>query len=545
MSRRAPFNLKILKLTPQRLEALRPVTSLDIFDGMSSNFHEDGLFSVATFGRIGSDDRDRRFGFIDIKTEIFHPLVQKRIIQLKSFYEKVMNGREYAKFDPEKNELVACPPDDEGSGTGYGFFCSWWPKIQFQKNKSLSRNLRIDFLEKYRNSAMTDKIVVMPAGLRDVEVDDQGRHRTDEINEPYGRLIAVSNTLSGAQVLDNSAFLDGPRLSLQRSFNQIYDLIDQRLYGKKGFIQAKYGSRAIFNGTRNVITSMDTTTEYFGGPRTMEIYHTQIGLFQTVKGCLPLACHKLATGWLSRVFGAGDANVYLVNPKTLKPEYVRVPADVLDRWTSVEGLEKVIDSFSEVHHRQRPIEIEGYYLGLVYADGKNFKIFNDIDELPEHLDRGNVYPLNMTTLLYLSGYREWYTLPIFVTRFPVTGIQSMYPNLVYTRTTMKASAMIELDADWQPLGDEYVAREFPDQSQDAVFMDSMSPHPAYLVGLGADFDGDTSSGDIVYTKDAREAVTKYLFSRASLVAPNGKLYTSADNDILALVLNNLLSDVEQ
>lgn len=543
MNRRAPFNIKILELTDERLQAVRPVSSLDIFDGMSSNFHDDGLFSVATFGRVGSDERDRKFGFINIKTEIFHPLVHKRIIQLKAFYEKVMNGREYARYDDDLKELVKCQPDEEGAGTGYGFFCSWWPKIEFQKNKSLSRNLRIDFIEKYRRAATTDKVLVMPAGLRDIEIDEQGRTQSDEINDPYGRMIAVSNTLSNTAGMENSAFLDGPRLSLQRSFNEIYDQIDQRLYGKKGFIQAKWGSRAIFNGTRNVITTMDTSTEYFGGPRTMQIYHTQIGLYQTVKGCLPLACHQLSSGWLSHVFGSGDSNVLLVNPKTLKPEYVDVPADVVDRWTSFEGLEKIIDGFGEVEQRQRPLILEGYYLGLCYADDNYFKVFNDIDELPEHLDRGRVFPLNLTTLLYLSGYRVWYTLPIFVTRFPVTGIGSMYPNLVYTRTTMKARPLMELGFDWQPLGQEHIAREFPDQDLKAVFMDSMSPHPAYLDGLGADFDGDTSSGDICYTKEAREAVKKYLFSKASLVAPSGDLYSPAKNDIIDLVLNNLLSDV--
>lgn len=487
MSNRQPFNLKILKLTPERLAPLRPVTSLDIFDGMSSNFHEDGLFSVATFGRIGSDERDKRFGFVDIKTEIFHPLVHKRIIQLKSFYEKVMNGREYARYDDEKRELVACQPDEDGAGTGYGFFCKNWPNIQFQKNKSLSRNLRIDFLEKYRSAAVTDKVLVLPAGLRDIEIDATGRHRTDEINESYGRLVAVSNTLSNAGDLKNSAFLDGPRLSLQRGFNEIYDQIDTRLYGKHGFIQAKYGSRNVFNGTRNVITSMDTTVDYFGGPRTMEVYNTQIGLYQTIKGCLPLAAHLIAKGWVAEVFGGGDSNVRLVNPKTLKPEFVQLKPDVIDKWTSFEGLEKLIASFGDQENRQKPILIDGYFLGLVYADATSFKIFNDIDELPKHLDKRFVYPLNLTTLIYLSGYREWYTLPIFVTRFPVTGVGSMYPSLVYTRTTLIATPKRELGFDWVPLeGDAYVAREFPDQSIEANFMDSMSPHPSNLGNLGAD-----------------------------------------------------------
>ena len=487
MARRPPFNLKILKLTPERLQALRPVTSLDIFDGMSSNFHEDGLFSVATFGRVGSDERDRKFGFIDIKVEIFHPLAHRRIIQLKAFYEKVMNGREYAKLDLETNELVPCQPDEDGAGTGYGFFCQCWPQIRFEKNKSLSRNLRIDFLEKYKQSLMTDKVLVLPAGLRDVEIGENGRHKTDEINEPYGKLIAVSNTLANIRGMENSAFLDGPRNSLQRGFNTIYDTISDRLYGKHGFIQAKYGSRNIFNGTRNVITTMDTTVDHFGGPRTMEVYHTQVGLYQTLKGCLPFAAHLIGTWWLGEVFGSGDSNALLVNPKTLKPEYVTLKSDTIDQWTSFAGVESLISKFGEKHNRQKPILLEGYYLGLVYADDRYFKVFNNIEDLPEHFDRKNVYPLNYTTLFYLSGYSEWYKLPIFVTRFPVTGVGSMYPSMVYTRTTLIAKALQELDHDWKVKeGVEFVAREFPSQEPDAEFMDSMSPHPSTLEGLRAD-----------------------------------------------------------
>lgn len=550
MAEREPFNLAIIKLTEERLRTLRPVRSLDIFDGMSSNFHDDGLFSVSTFGRIGSDERDRKFGFIDIKAPVFHPIIHKRLIQLQAFYEKIMLGKAYARFDKVEQNFVPCAPDEEGAGTGYGFFCQHWENIKFKRNKSLARGFRVDVVEKYRDRALTDKILVLPAGLRDIEVDEHGHTKEHEFNEPYRKLVAVSNTLQGGVTarhsggFDNNQFLDGPRRSLQLAFNDIYDRIDNTIYGKKGFAQAKWGSRAIFNGTRNVISSMDTSTYYFGGPQTMRIYDTQIGLFQTIKGCLPVAVHCLSAGWLSQVFSAGDVNALLVNKKTLKPEYVQVSTEIVDRWTSVEGLEKIIDSFEEEHNRQKPIDIEGYWLGLIYVDDKSFKIFNDIDQLPAHLSPDNVHPLTMAQLIYLSGYRRWYDLPIHVTRFPVTGVGSMYPNMVYTRTTIKASPKVELDWDWEPMGDEYVAREFPDLDPHATFMDSQSPHPAYLAGLGADFDGDTASGDIVYSKEAVEEAKEYMNSRGFLVSPSGSLYTSADTDIIALVLRNLLSDVE-
>ena len=38
-----PFNVDIIDLKPERLATLKPVFSLDIYDGASSNFHEDGL----------------------------------------------------------------------------------------------------------------------------------------------------------------------------------------------------------------------------------------------------------------------------------------------------------------------------------------------------------------------------------------------------------------------------------------------------------------------------------------------------------------------
>lgn len=550
MGNREPFNLAIIKLTEERLRALRPVRSLDIFDGMSSNFHDDGLFSVTTFGRVGSDERDRKFGFIDIKAHVFHPIIHKRLIQLVAFYEKIMTGKAFAVFDKVEQNFIPCTPDVEGAGTGYGFFCQYWEQIKLKRNKSLSRNFRVDLVEKYRDRGMTERVLVMPAGLRDIEVDEHGHTKEHEFNEPYRKMVAVSNTLHGSvsahsgNAVDNNSFLDGPRRSIQAAFNDLYDRIDNTIYGKKGFAQAKWGSRAIFNGTRNVITSMDTSTYFFGGPQTMRIYDTQIGLFQTIKGCLPVAVHCLSAGYLSRVFSPGDVNALLVNKKTLRPEYVQVSSETIDRWASVEGLEKVIDGFEEEHVRQTPIDIEGYWLGLIYVDDKYFKIFNDIDELPPHLSPENVHPLTLTQLIYLSGYRRWYELPIYVTRFPVTGVGSMYPNMVYTRTTIKASPKTELDWDWEPMGDDYIAREFPDLDPHATFMDSQSPHPAYLGGLGADFDGDTASGDIVYSKEAVEEAREYMNSRGFLVSPSGGLYTPADTDIIALVLRNLLSDVE-
>ena len=77
-----PVELGILNLTPTQLQTLKPVKVLDIFQQSSDNFHTDGLFSVDIFGRIGSDERDNRWSFIDIKVpyhfSLITPLLFKR-----------------------------------------------------------------------------------------------------------------------------------------------------------------------------------------------------------------------------------------------------------------------------------------------------------------------------------------------------------------------------------------------------------------------------------------------------------------------------------
>ena len=70
----APVYFKLMHLTLERLRVLKPVTVLDIYTNNTESFHPNGLFSIEIFGRVGSDDRDKRFSFIDLKTDIFHPL---------------------------------------------------------------------------------------------------------------------------------------------------------------------------------------------------------------------------------------------------------------------------------------------------------------------------------------------------------------------------------------------------------------------------------------------------------------------------------------
>ena len=53
-----PFNIALLPIEESTLNGLKPVKVSDIFDGMSKNFHDEGLYSTIIFGKVG-DERSK------------------------------------------------------------------------------------------------------------------------------------------------------------------------------------------------------------------------------------------------------------------------------------------------------------------------------------------------------------------------------------------------------------------------------------------------------------------------------------------------------
>ena len=536
-----PANLEIMDLNNERVRALKPVKVLDIMDGATDNFHEDGLFSISIFGRVGSDERDLRFSFIDIRVEIFHPFIYQTLCELKGLYESIIMGRAYAVWNDKEKDFEASDPVN--GQTGFFFFVSQWKNIVFKRTESKARDIKIEFIEKFKERALTSKIVVIPAGYRDIQVDESGRVRQSEINDYYRNLISISNSVPASNVA-KTAILDTSRVSLQNAFNKIYEYLGGLIKGKHGFMAGKWASRRVFNGTRNVISAMDTSPPYLGAPNYPKYNDTTLGLFQLIKAMLPVTQHLLLTGWAAKVFSGSEGSALLTNPVSLKQERVAVSPDTIDRWTTTSGIEKVISSYRETERRHRPVMVEGYYLGLIYrGPDKTFKIFADIDELPrdETFLKEYVFPLTLCEYIYLAGYTRWAKTPIMVTRYPVTGLGSIYPSYAYVKNTINAEIRYELGETWEKMGEEFKAVEFPILDT-PTYVDSLIPHPSRLQALGGDYDGDTCSANALYTDEAVEEVKHRLSRAAAYIDPNGGLRGSAAVETVERVLLNFTGE---
>jgi hypothetical protein len=528
-----PFNIDLFIIKDSDVANIRPVKVHDIFQSSTQTFHQDGLFSIETFGKVGEERRNRISSYINMYIPIFHPIIFKTLCDLKGLYGEILSGKAYAIFDPQTKDFIRS--DAINGETGYSFFIKNFKDLTFEQRPSAKREFSIKLIEKYRGNCMFDKLVVLPAGLRDYVIDENGKPSQDEINAMYLKVLSIAGVIENVDIKINSEYLDSARFNLQIAVMEIYDYVKNLLEGKSKLILGKWASRKVFNSTRNVITSHIPDTDTLHSPKTVGANQTVIGLYQYLRMILPIAVKDVRDKFLADIFVGPSSPAVLVNKKTLKKEAVHLDPQYYDEWMTYEGLEKVFARFGEENLRHEPLEIEGYWLGLIYDDGKVVRFVQDISELPEDRDPKNLRPITYAELLYLSVYQEASKTPCLVTRYPVTGFGSIYPSYVYLKTTVKSQTRIELDATWGNSG--FVSYEYPIPG--VGFYNSMSPNISHLGRLGADFDGDTMSATAVWSEESRAEIYKVLNSRNYYVSVNGSMAFQSSNDVIDLVLNSI------
>jgi hypothetical protein len=261
-----------------------------------------------------------------------------------------------------------------------------------------------------------------------------------------------------------------------------------------------------------------------------------------MKAMLPVTIYNLKSKFLSKVFTSSDTPSLLCNKSTLKSERVVCSALEYNRWNTTEGLEKQITYYSENTIRHSKIVIDGnYYIGLCYKGHDNtFKLIHGIDELPDDIDEKLCTPITYTELFYSAIYNIANNYPVYVTRYPITGVGSVYPSKVYLKTTIDYESRYELGDDWNILGDNYVARQFPITGSD--FFNSIAPHSSKLKGMGGDFDGDTCSATILYTDESIDEVNRFLKDKSCYVNSSGNLTYDTNTDTVQYVLKTLTGE---
>ncbi len=527
----APINLFYVNLTPDIVRRMKPVTTLDSFIGGTREFHPDGLFSTEIFGRLGTQERDTRFSYVELGTTIFHPFVYKALCSLAALYKGILEGTTYAIFDEELKDFVKADPIV--GRTGFQFFFEHWREIKPKQTGSDSRAAKIEYI-KHHDVIETRQILVLPAAKRDIEFDDKGRPIDHEINDLYRKIIQVSNTFTGKENLD--PIYNKSRLSLQQGFNEIYEYFNTLVgKGKKSFIQAKWARRAVDYGMRDVLSAPIVSSPILGGYADVKPNDTLVGLFPTMAATMPKVQYEITSKWLADRFPDDGTTAMLVNPQSLRSESKKISSRTFDRWRTTEGIEKLIRGFANREVRNKPIMVEGYYLALIYRDDKCVKVFDSLDDLPEGFDKEFVKPITYSEFFYYFCAKMWDSTPMYVTRYPITGDGSIYPSMVYVKTTLPAQELVCLNDVWEFNADSYRFKQFPTLGE-VSWVETMAPNPRMLGGLGGDHDGDTASGNAIFSKEGKEEIEKFFSTREAYIGPGGKLRNSPFTETIERVL---------
>lgn len=498
----------------------KEVSSTDSFEGMTKNFNPDGLFAVEIFGRVGTDKRDTTEAYIQTYLPIFNPTYFDSLIKLKSLYAGIIKGAIYAVWDPVERDFIKSNVLD--GNTGFSFFMQHFGDIDPKQNESTRRKQRITTVMDFKSIALHQRIVVPPAGLRDIEFAPSGKVTEPEINELYRKLMfktrAIQNITQGDE---NNALYDNVRWGLQSALNTIDDYIFNTLDGKGGFIQRKIGTRGIIGGVRNIITARKVSRSRLDEDDGVNANSSDIGLYQGLMNFQYVCIHALMKNFIEQVFTMGSANVKLIDPKTLSYTYEELNPAVLDKWTTVEGLVKMFNGFKEPMVRNRVITINGCYLGLVYDDGKEVSVLFDINDLPPDRNKKYVTPLTYIEMFYIYCGRAIMESMLQQTRYPIIGIGSIYPSYVNLKTLSGAKQRVIFNDMWEPVD---TLLHYPHKTDNPAYYDALSVDPSRIAGLDGDFDGDQLSANSICAEDSKKEI-KDLFNRR-------EYYISGSGDFL-------------
>lgn len=495
----------------------KEVSSTDSFEGMTQNFNPDGLFSVEIFGRVGTDTRDTTEAFIRTYLPIFNPTYFDSLIKLKALYAGIIKGAVYAVWDPIEKDFIKSNVLD--GQTGFSFFMQYFGVIDPKLNQSSRRKQRIQVVNDYKDIALHHRIIVPPAGLRDIEFSPSGKVTEPEINELYRKLMfktrAVQNISPGDEA---NPLYDNVRWGLQSAMNTIDDYVFDLLDGKGGFIQRKIGTRGIIGGVRNIITARKVSRQRLDDDDGVNPNSSDIGLYQGLMNFQYVCIHALMKNFIEQVFTMGSANVKLIDPKTLSYTYEELNPSVLDKWTTTEGLIKMFNGFKEPSVRNRVITVNGCYLGLVYDDGKEVSVLFDINDLPEGRDRKYVTPLTYIEMFYIYCARPIMESFIQQTRYPIIGIGSIYPSMVNLKTLLNAKQRVMLNEYWEPTD---TLLHYPHKTDKPDYFDSLSVDPTRTAPLDADHDGDQLTTNSICSEDSKDEIRELFNKREYYISGSG------------------------
>ena len=311
-------------------------------EGRGGKLDSEGLFSEEIFGRVGSPIRKLTFGYIDLHVKIIHPQCWDMIVGLNPMMNKMLTGKKKYIINPDGD--IEESTDSFIGMSGIKALIDNWDKLNLNLVGKKHPEY-VKFLKNNKEKIFIDKILVIPAGIRDVQLNVGGTNKkiitSSEVNTLYEELLQQTKTVD-SNLLD---FLDDETVknivgAIQRKVIEINKWIEERLKGKNGILRGGLLSKTVdYSGRFNIVNDMSVKQGYIGVPwqavlklyEPFTIYHIiknkyNVNVKELIKQQLNIE-NELSSSDLKRFLTLINEQPNIVS-KELEDELVRIAEEI-------------------------------------------------------------------------------------------------------------------------------------------------------------------------------------------------------------------------
>lgn len=244
---------------------IREVTSIKIYTGGGrTEIDPKGQFSEEIFGRLGSQQRKKQFGWVKLNCTVIHPEAYPVLTSIDTDLTKLILRKTKYIID---NQGKLIESEDPEAGSGILFFITNFDKINFDLFKD-KKEEEVNFIKKNKDKIFINKYILLPAGVRDLQLDRKSGKTIislSEITTLYERLIRQSNAIGNDIILLDPEIADPIIEKIQRTLIDINGWIKDRMRGKFGLIRGSMLKKVTDYSGRMVITPDPTLPLGFVG----------------------------------------------------------------------------------------------------------------------------------------------------------------------------------------------------------------------------------------------------------------------------------------
>lgn len=420
---------------------------------------EDGLFSYDIFGTVGSEERKHNFAYINLNSYFLNPLVYKTLLKVDRKIENIVSGNKFYIIN-EKGELQE---DNEKGETGLDFLYKNFKKIKFKTTKSNRRDDNLKFLNQMDiDELFMDKIIVIPAFLRDFNNKSNSTREVDEINDKYVKIIRIANNLSKDNTISLDFYNNNMKYILQMEIIKIYDYLIGKVEKKGGLFHQALLGKSVDYAVRSVISTQPVRSKKWN-ELSVKFGYSGIPLSQICVLFLPFMVKEI-----SDFLDLYKDQICHVKDKKGNDIYI----DNLKEQFTNDKIKKLIKNYFK--------SVEGRFdeLYLYDKDGNKYPIELFKDKLGRNF--------TLIDLLYITATEVVKGKYVYITRYPIESYGSIYPSKIKLLSTKKVIPQMNL-GDTILEDYPYVIPNYP--TTDSLFVDTMQLNQLMTKSMGADFDG--------------------------------------------------------